>query len=54
MGSKKRRKETRGTWSLALDAHRLSMARGPAAEQVMGRTEMKDGLGEVELTMSCG
>lgn len=50
MYSKKRRKETRGTWSLALGAHRHSMARGPEAEQVMGRTEMKDGLGAMELT----
>lgn len=50
MDSKKRRKETRGTWSLALGAHRLCMARGPEAEQVMVGTEMKDGLGEMEQT----
>lgn len=50
MDNKKRRKKTRGTWSLALGAHRLSTARGPEAEQVMGRKEMKDGLEAMELT----
>lgn len=41
---KERKKETKGTWSLALGAHSLSMARGPEAEQLVVKTEMKDGL----------
>lgn len=44
------RKEARGTWSLALGAHSLSMARGPEAEQLMKKTEMKDGLRETQVT----
>lgn len=40
----KRRKETKGTWALALGAHSPFVPRGPEAEQLVVRTEPKDGL----------